>query len=111
MFYPKGPAKALVEGPVDVVVVAGKYVTEVRQTFGQPCVDSSEFPARSCGVTQTYRLFQSTDATVESYVEVIHTAGPLQLNRDLIVRFNTSLRTGQQFFSDDNCFESQVVAE
>ena len=86
-----------------IQVITGKYVTEVRQKFSPGCNDSIDLI--SCGVEQTYRLIHSSDAAVASTVLTLTSVGPLELNKDFVSRYTTSLQTNGVFYTDDNCFE------
>ena len=103
---PVGPASKLVPRPYSYEVTQGRFVTQVRQRFTVGCNDSIDF--ESCGVEQIFRLYtsDSTDATVQGAVQVLISAGPLELNKDLVLRTTTSLNSNGVFYTDDNCFET-----
>ena len=94
---------------IEYQVVQGNYVIEVRQKFTIECHDSALLN-RSCGVAQVHRIFTSTDHTVSSVVDILTSVGPLALNKDFISRYTTTLETGNEFYSDDNCFDTHTRA-
>lgn len=93
VFRPAGQASPIAAAPISWSVSIGAYVSQVRQVFSMPCPGTVN-PNASCGLSQTFRLYHSSNNTTDfdDAVELIHDAGPLQPNTDLAVRFVTSLQ-------------------
>ena len=102
---PTGPATSLVDRPLAYEVVQGRFVTEVRQTFTVSCHDAALLNI-TCGVTQVHRLFTSSDSTLQNVVDIVTSVGPLNIYKDFVSRYTTSLETDGVFFTDDNCFDT-----
>ncbi|XP_055988673.1 epididymis-specific alpha-mannosidase [Sorex fumeus] len=92
-------------GAVALEIVAGKLLTEIRQYFYRDEMDSS----------YTYAIFSrlvhvSRDAEGELLcyrIEQELRVGPLQINREAILRTSTNLNTYRHFYSDGNGYQMQ----
>jgi len=106
VFHPLGPASELMQKPLSYKVFKGSCFDEVQQVFTLPCELTAE---TSCGISQIFRLYHARGTPeIENFIEVLHGAGPLSFNTDLITRYRTSMQTSYKVFTDENCLEIQT---
>ncbi|XP_070314084.1 epididymis-specific alpha-mannosidase-like [Odocoileus virginianus] len=104
VFRPSGRAKPAWEA-VRMEIVAGPLVTEIRQDFYRE-VDDRE---------PTFAIYsrlahgpQSSDGELLCHrIEQEYRVGPLELNREAILRTSTDLNTGRVLYSDNNGYQMQ----
>jgi hypothetical protein len=80
----------------ETTFITGPLVQQVKQTF-------SDF------AQQTIRLYKSSSSTDQhsqnDFVEFEFTIGPLPLNTELIVKFETDIANKKNMFTDNNAFQ------
>ncbi|XP_061001133.1 epididymis-specific alpha-mannosidase-like isoform X2 [Dama dama] len=104
VFRPDGRAEPVWEA-VRMEIMAGPLVTEIRQYFYRE-VDDSE---------PTFAIYsrlvhgpQSSDGELLCHrIEQEYRVGPLELNREAILRTSTDLNTGRVLYSDNNGYQMQ----
>ncbi|XP_049637605.1 epididymis-specific alpha-mannosidase-like [Suncus etruscus] len=104
VFAPKAAAVPAWE-EVDMEIVSGKLMTEIRQYFYRDKTD----------VSYTYAIFSRLAHGPEEHnrellchrIEQEFQVGPLQNNREAILRFRTNLNTHTRLSSDSNGYQMQ----
>nr|XP_020766345.1 epididymis-specific alpha-mannosidase-like [Odocoileus virginianus texanus] len=104
VFTPDGRAEPAWEA-VRMEIVAGPLVTEIRQDFYREVNDREP----------TFAIYsrlahgpQSSDGELLCHrIEQEYRVGPLELNREAILRTSTDLNTGQVLYSDNNGYQMQ----
>lgn len=105
MFFPNGsPAPAAKS--VGLEVVTGKLVTEVRQYFYR---DINQQRYVYAIFSRLYHVPGGYDKTLACRpIEQQYSVGPLELNREAIIRMQTSLQTNKRIYTDDNAYQMQA---
>ncbi|KAB0354566.1 hypothetical protein FD755_023104 [Muntiacus reevesi] len=104
VFRPDGRAEPAWEA-VRMEIVAGPLVTEIRQEFYREVNDGEP----------TFAIYsrlahgpQGSDGELLCHrIEQEYRVGPLELNREAILRTSTDLNTGQVLYSDNNGYQMQ----
>ncbi|CAN0481946.1 unnamed protein product [Rangifer tarandus platyrhynchus] len=104
VFTPNGRAEPAWEA-VRMEIVAGPLVTEIRQDFYREVNDREP----------TFAIYsrlahgpQSSDGELLCHrIEQEYRVGPLELDREAILRTSTDLNTGQVLYSDNNGYQMQ----
>ncbi|XP_043762815.1 epididymis-specific alpha-mannosidase-like [Cervus elaphus] len=104
VFRPDGRAEPAWEA-VRMEIMAGPLVTEIRQDFYREVNDSEP----------TFAIYsrlahgpQSSDGELLCHrIEQEYRVGPLELNREAILRTSTDLNTGRVLYSDNNGYQMQ----
>ncbi|XP_073504207.1 epididymis-specific alpha-mannosidase [Phyllobates terribilis] len=104
MFFSNGNAVPASKS-VGLEIVTGKLVTEVRQYFYRDVTQQN----------YTYAIFSRLYHVPDGYdntltcrpIEQQYTVGPLELNREAIIRIQTNLQTNKRIYTDDNAFQMQ----
>nr|XP_020766350.1 epididymis-specific alpha-mannosidase isoform X2 [Odocoileus virginianus texanus] len=104
VFTPDGRAEPAWEA-VRMEIVAGPLVTEIRQDFYREVNDRDP----------TFAIYsrlahgpQSSDGELLCHrIEQEYRVGPLELNREAILRTSTDLNTGRVLYSDNNGYQMQ----
>uniref|UniRef100_A0A452EN56 Alpha-mannosidase n=1 Tax=Capra hircus TaxID=9925 RepID=A0A452EN56_CAPHI len=104
VFTPSGKAEPAWEA-VRMEIVEGPLVTEIRQYFYREVSDSEPTFAI---YSRLARGPQGSDGELLCHrIEQEYRAGPLELNREAILRTSTDLNTGRVLHSDNNGFQMQ----
>uniref|UniRef100_A0A8C6E8B8 Alpha-mannosidase n=1 Tax=Moschus moschiferus TaxID=68415 RepID=A0A8C6E8B8_MOSMO len=104
VFTPSGRAEPAWEA-VRMEIVAGPLVTEIRQYFYREVNDSEPMFAIH---SRLARGPQSPDGELLCHrIEQEYWVGPLELNREAILRTSTDLNTGRVLYSDNNGYQMQ----
>ncbi|KAM5194047.1 epididymis-specific alpha-mannosidase isoform 1-T1 [Mantella aurantiaca] len=105
MFTPNGSALPVTKS-VGLEIVTGKLVTEIRQYF------YSDVLAESYIYTILSRLYNVPDGYDKSllcrHIEQQYRVGPLELNREAVIRTQTSLLTNKIIYTDNNGYQMQI---
>ncbi|XP_018416934.1 PREDICTED: epididymis-specific alpha-mannosidase isoform X2 [Nanorana parkeri] len=105
MFTPNGSALPVAKS-VGLEVVTGKLVTEIRQYF------YSDVLAESYIYKIISRLYNVPDGYDKSLlcrlIEQQYRVGPLELNREAVIRTETSLQTNKRIYTDNNGYQMQI---
>lgn len=105
MFTPNGSAFP-VSKSVGLEIITGKLVTEIRQFF------YSDVRAESYSYRIISRLYNTPDGYDKSllcqHIEQQYRVGPLELNREAVIRTQTNLRTNKRIFTDNNGYQMQI---
>ncbi|XP_069877906.1 epididymis-specific alpha-mannosidase-like isoform X1 [Dipodomys merriami] len=104
LFTPKEPAEPAWEA-VEMEIVAGKLATEIRQFFYR----------RASAQAYSYAIYsrlahvpREADGQLLCHrIEQTYSAGPLELNREAILRTSTDLNSHQVLYSDNNGYQMQ----
>ncbi|KAM9330351.1 epididymis-specific alpha-mannosidase [Gastrophryne carolinensis] len=105
IFTPNGSALP-VANYVGLEIVTGKFVTEIRQYFYRDVHTESYIYAI---FSRLYNVPDGYDKSlVCHHIEQQYRVGPLQLNREAIIRTQTSLHTKKQIYTDNNGFQMQM---
>ncbi|XP_043761767.1 epididymis-specific alpha-mannosidase-like isoform X1 [Cervus elaphus] len=104
VFRPDGRAEPAWEA-VRMEIMAGPLVTEIRQYFYRE-VDDSE-PTFAIYSRLAHRPQGSDGELLCHRIEQEYRVGPLELNREAILRTSTDLNTGQVLYSDNNGYQMQ----
>uniref|UniRef100_A0AC11BC58 Uncharacterized protein n=1 Tax=Ovis aries TaxID=9940 RepID=A0AC11BC58_SHEEP len=104
VFTPSGAAEPAWEA-VRMEIVEGPLVTEIRQYFHRKVNDSEPTFAI---YSRLARGPQGSDGELLCHrIEQEYRAGPLELNREAILRTSTDLNTGRVLHSDNNGYQMQ----
>nr|XP_025145440.1 epididymis-specific alpha-mannosidase-like isoform X1 [Bubalus bubalis] len=104
VFTPSGRAEPAWEA-VRMEIVEGPLVTEIRQYFYREVNDGE--PTFTI-YSRLARGSQGSDgALLCHHIEQEYRVGPLELNREAILRTSTSLNTGRVLYSDNNGYQMQ----
>ncbi|XP_043762816.1 epididymis-specific alpha-mannosidase-like [Cervus elaphus] len=104
VFRPSGKAKPAWEA-VRMEIVAGPLVTEIRQDFYRE-VDDRE-PTFAIYSRLAHGPPSSDGELLCHRIEQEYRVGPLELNREAILRTSTDLNTGRVLYSDNNGYQMQ----
>ncbi|KAG8591384.1 hypothetical protein GDO81_000154 [Engystomops pustulosus] len=105
MFYSDGNA-AHVSKSVGLEIVSGKLVTEVRQYFYREENQKSYIYAI---FSRLYQVPDGYDKTLTCRpVEQQYRVGPLEVNREAIIRIQTNIQSNKRIFTDDNAYQMQA---
>ncbi|XP_069451160.1 epididymis-specific alpha-mannosidase-like [Ovis canadensis] len=104
VFTPSGAAEPAWEA-VRMEIVEGPLVTEIRQYFYREVNDSEPTFAI---YSRLARGPQGSDGELLCHrIEQEYRVGPLELNREAILRTSTDLNTGRVLYSDNNGYQMQ----
>ncbi|XP_010852848.1 PREDICTED: epididymis-specific alpha-mannosidase-like [Bison bison bison] len=104
VFTPSGTAEPAWEA-VRMEIVEGPLVTEIRQYFHREVNDSE--PTFTI-YSRLARGPQGSDGELLCHhIEQEYRVGPLELNREAILRTSTKLNTGRVLYSDNNGYQMQ----
>uniref|UniRef100_A0A4W2D2V3 Alpha-mannosidase n=1 Tax=Bos indicus x Bos taurus TaxID=30522 RepID=A0A4W2D2V3_BOBOX len=104
VFTPSGTAEPAWEA-VRMEIVEGLLVTEIRQYFYREVNDSE--PTFTI-YSRLARGSQGSDGVLLCHhIEQEYRVGPLELNREAILRTSTKLNTGRVLYSDNNGYQMQ----
>ncbi|XP_042107597.1 epididymis-specific alpha-mannosidase isoform X1 [Ovis aries] len=104
VFTPSGAAEPAWEA-VRMEIVEGPLVTEIRQYFHRKVNDSEPTFAI---YSRLARSPQGSDGELLCHrIEQEYRVGPLELNREAILRTSTKLNTGRVLYSDNNGYQMQ----
>ncbi|XP_053314235.1 epididymis-specific alpha-mannosidase [Spea bombifrons] len=105
LFTPDGAA-APVTDAVGLEIVVGKLITEIRQYF------YSSLKAKIHRYAILSRLYNVPDGYDKMLlchrIEQQYIVGPLELNRESILRTTTDLETGKKIYTDNNAYQMQM---
>ncbi|KAM4051442.1 epididymis-specific alpha-mannosidase [Anomaloglossus baeobatrachus] len=105
MFFSNGNAVPASKS-VGLEIVTGKLVTEVRQYFYR---DVNEQNYTYAVFSRLYQVPDGYDKTLACRpIEQQYRVGPLERNREAIIRIQTNLQTNKKIFTDDNAFQMQA---
>ncbi|XP_075713950.1 epididymis-specific alpha-mannosidase isoform X2 [Rhinoderma darwinii] len=105
MFFPNGSASPVAKS-VGLEIVTGKLVTEIRQYFYSETNQQSYVYAI---FSRLYHVPDGFDKTLTCRpIEQQYRVGPLELNREAIIRIQTNLRTNKMIYTDDNGYQMQA---
>ncbi|XP_073430619.1 epididymis-specific alpha-mannosidase [Dendrobates tinctorius] len=105
MFFSNGNAVPASKS-VGLEIVTGKLVTEVRQYFYR---DVNQQNYTFAIFSRLYHVPDGYDNTLACRpIEQQYRVGPLELNREAIIRIQTSLQTNKRIYTDDNAFQIQA---
>jgi len=83
--------------------IVGPLVQSVHQVWNLTVDVESDLIATNA--TTSVRLYKSSNRIVGDYMDVHHSVGPLEGNRDMIIRYQIpALETNQQIYQDDSGF-------
>ncbi|XP_074085923.1 epididymis-specific alpha-mannosidase isoform X2 [Macrotis lagotis] len=104
LFTPNGSA-VQVSDVVGLEIVVGKLVTEIRQYFYRNfTVKDYTYAAYS----RIYNIPKGYDGKLLCHrIEQEYRVGPLEMNREAILRTSTDLNSGQVLFTDNNGYQMQ----
>ncbi|XP_078394553.1 epididymis-specific alpha-mannosidase isoform X1 [Cetorhinus maximus] len=104
IFTPNGSAM-LVSKSIGMEIVTGKLVTEIRQYFYSN-ISASANDYQYAIFTKIYRVPNGYDGSMLcSRIEQEYTVGPLDLNREAILRMATDLKTDRTIYTDNNGYQ------
>ncbi|XP_043918762.1 epididymis-specific alpha-mannosidase [Protopterus annectens] len=104
LFTTNGSASPVSES-VGMEIVAGKLITEVRQYFYS---DQKAKDYQYVLYTRIYNVPEGYDAELLCHrIEQEYVVGPLDLNRESIIRTSTDLATNKTIFTDNNGYQLQ----
>ncbi|XP_072262569.1 epididymis-specific alpha-mannosidase [Pyxicephalus adspersus] len=105
MFTPNGSALPVAKS-IGLEIVTGKLVTEIRQYFYSDAVDEKY------NYKIISRLYNVPDGYDKSLlcrqIEQQYRVGPLDFNREAIIRTQTSLVTNKRIYTDNNGYQMQI---
>ncbi|OCT99309.1 epididymis-specific alpha-mannosidase isoform X2 [Xenopus laevis] len=105
MFTSAGPAISAYKA-VGLEIIAGKLVTEIRQYF------YSNITAKTYLYAIYSRIYNAPDGFDKSlvchHIEQHYRLGPIDLNRESIIRTSTDLRTNKDIYTDNNGYQMQM---
>ncbi|KAM3938652.1 epididymis-specific alpha-mannosidase isoform 2-T2 [Leptodactylus fuscus] len=105
MFFATGSAAPAAKS-VGLEIVAGKLVTEIRQYFYRDADQQSYIYAI---LTRLYNVPDGYDKTLTCRpIEQQYRVGPLELNREAIIRIQSNLQTNKRIYTDDNAYQMQA---
>ncbi|XP_069832515.1 epididymis-specific alpha-mannosidase [Dendropsophus ebraccatus] len=105
MFFPNGSAVPVAKS-VGLEIVTGKLVTEVRQYFYR---DANQRSYTYAVFSRLYHVPDGYDKTLTCRpIEQQYRVGPLELNREAIIRIQTNLQTNKIICTDDNAYQMQA---
>ncbi|XP_056411076.1 epididymis-specific alpha-mannosidase [Hyla sarda] len=105
MFFPNGSAIPVAKS-VGLEIVTGKLVTEVRQYFYRDVNQQSYVYAI---FSRLYNVPDGYDKTLACRsIEQQYRVGPLERNREAIIRIRTNLQTNNRIYTDDNAYQMQT---
>ncbi|CAJ0964540.1 unnamed protein product [Ranitomeya imitator] len=105
MFYSNGNAVPASKS-VGLEIVTGKLVSEVRQYFYR---DVNQQNYTYAIVSRLYHVPDGYDNTLACRpIEQQYRVGPLERNREAIIRTQTNLQTNKRIYTDDNAFQMQA---
>ncbi|XP_077136225.1 epididymis-specific alpha-mannosidase [Ranitomeya variabilis] len=105
MFYSNGNAVPASKS-VGLEIVTGKLVTEVRQYFYR---DVNQQNYTYAIFSRLYHVPDGYDNTLACRpIEQQYRVGPLERNREAIIRIQTNLQTNKRIYTDDNAFQMQA---
>ncbi|XP_075050593.1 epididymis-specific alpha-mannosidase [Mixophyes fleayi] len=105
MFTANGSAVPAAKS-VGLEIMTGKLVTEIRQYFYRDANELSHFYAM---YSRLYHVPEGYDKTLLCrYIEQQYRVGPLELNREAVIRTRTNLQTDKRIYTDDNGFQMQM---
>ncbi|XP_068133236.1 epididymis-specific alpha-mannosidase [Hyperolius riggenbachi] len=104
MFTATGSALPVAKA-VGMEIVTGELVTEIRQYFYR------DVQAESYIYAIISRLYNAPGGYDQSllchHIEQQYRVGPIELNREAIIRIQTSLKTDKRIFTDNNAYQMQ----
>ncbi|XP_038601694.1 epididymis-specific alpha-mannosidase [Tachyglossus aculeatus] len=104
LFAPSGPAVQASQA-VGLEIVAGKLVTEVRQYFYRN-VTSQDY--QYAAYSRIFNIPEGYDGELACHrIEQEYRVGPLDMNREAILRTSTNLNSGQILYTDNNGYQMQ----
>ncbi|XP_063779728.1 epididymis-specific alpha-mannosidase isoform X2 [Pseudophryne corroboree] len=105
MFSASGSAVPAAKS-VELEIVMGKLVTEVRQYFYRDVTDEGHVYAM---FSRLYHAPEGYDKTLLCrHIEQQYRVGPLELNREAVVRTRTDLQTNKIIYTDNNAYQMQM---
>ncbi|XP_078066417.1 epididymis-specific alpha-mannosidase [Mustelus asterias] len=104
IFTPSGSAM-LVSKSIGMEIVTGKLVTEIRQYFySNTSAGAKDY--QYAIFTRIYRVPNGYDGSMLcNRIEQEYTVGPLDLNREAILRMTTDLKTDRTIYTDNNGYQ------
>lgn len=87
-----------------MTVVSGPLVRSAYQYWFLTINITSHLPTVDTNVSQTVRLFQSSNELVSNRVAIDYQVGPLDGNREMISRWVTEISNNQTLWQDDSGF-------
>ncbi|XP_028919425.1 LOW QUALITY PROTEIN: epididymis-specific alpha-mannosidase [Ornithorhynchus anatinus] len=104
LFAPTGPA-VQASRAVGLEIVAGELLTEVRQYFYRD-VTSKDY--QYAAYSRIFNVPEGYDGELACHrIEQEYRVGPLELNREAILRTSTDLNSGQILYTDNNGYQMQ----
>ncbi|KAM4807632.1 epididymis-specific alpha-mannosidase [Rhinophrynus dorsalis] len=105
IFTPTGSAVP-VSKAIGLEIVVGKLVTEIRQYFYSNLTAQNYLYAI---YSRLYNTPEGYDKTVLCHhIEQQYRVGPLELNRESIIRTSTDLQTDKRIYTDNNGYQMQM---
>ncbi|XP_075425842.1 epididymis-specific alpha-mannosidase isoform X2 [Ascaphus truei] len=105
LFTPNGSAVPTTKA-VGLEIVVGKLVTEVRQYFYSNITAQNYIYAI---YSRIYNVPEEYDKMLLCHhIEQHYRIGPLELNRESVLRTSTDLQTDQMIYTDDNGYQMQM---
>ncbi|XP_066429405.1 epididymis-specific alpha-mannosidase isoform X2 [Eleutherodactylus coqui] len=105
MFFASGSAIPAAKS-IRLEIVTGKLVTEVRQYFFR---DGSQQNYIYATFSRLYHVPDGYDKTLACRpIEQQYRVGPLELNREAIIRIKTNLQTNKRIYTDNNAYQMQA---
>ncbi|XP_062902748.1 epididymis-specific alpha-mannosidase [Mobula hypostoma] len=104
IFTPNGPA-VTVSKSVGIEIITGTLVTEIRQYFYSN-VSALANEYRYAIFTRIYNVSKGYDGSLLCRrIEQEYIVGPLELNKEAILRMTTDLKTDRTIFTDSNGYQ------
>ncbi|XP_069782064.1 epididymis-specific alpha-mannosidase isoform X2 [Narcine bancroftii] len=104
VFTPNGTA-VLVSKSIGMEIVTGELVTEIRQYF-YSTISALANDYQYAIVTRIYNVPKGSDQSLLCRrIEQEYIVGPLDLNREAILRMTTNLKTDRTIFTDSNGYQ------
>uniref|UniRef100_UPI00398EF87F LOW QUALITY PROTEIN: epididymis-specific alpha-mannosidase n=1 Tax=Pristiophorus japonicus TaxID=55135 RepID=UPI00398EF87F len=104
IFTPNGSAM-LVSKSIGMEIVTGKLVTEIRQYFYSN-ISAVANDYQYAIFTRIYNVPNGYDGSmICNRIEQEYTVGPLDLNREAILRMTTNLKTDRTIYTDNNGYQ------
>ncbi|XP_053560133.1 epididymis-specific alpha-mannosidase [Bombina bombina] len=105
LFTAKGPALPVAKA-VGLEIIFGKLVTEIRQYFYSNITTQNYLYAI---FSRIYNAPDDYDKTLLCHhIEQQYRVGPLELNRESIIRTSTDIQTDKRIYTDDNAYQMQM---
>ncbi|XP_044152144.1 epididymis-specific alpha-mannosidase [Bufo gargarizans] len=105
MFFTNGYAASVAKS-VGLEIVTGTLVTEIRQYFYR---DISQQSYMYAIFSRLYHVPDGYDKMLACRaIEQQYRVGPLELNREAIIRIQTNLQTSKRIYTDDNAYQMQA---